>query len=480
MGSDRPIAAAHAPRGRVALLTLQRLGDLITGAHVASELARRAEVEAIELVHFSPTEQAARLLPGISIRHALDYNALKQLRHLHPFAAATRLSARLEEIRGAHGFDTVVNLSSTRFACAIGPTLLNAGGTMLGPQLDDRGQFLTDDPFSQHINDFGVDAGLNVFAHQDLYAAAASVAPGACTLPTGSSRARHEARRALAPLAGRTELPLAMHLHSSDLRKDWGDASSLSRWRGLVQAIGERSDRGVVLLGHPRERPVLQALAEACPTRSTVATCPIDTTAEILRRCAGLISVDTVSIHLAALVGCRSVVLRLGPAGGMAFAPGEGALLIDPRSDCYPCERTQCTSAPIHACHHDLHVGDLVDLCQVHLLGRPLSALASRRICARVRVRVCQTDDLGLRQLVTPQWLPAGVADRRADLSDAAWRRAWWLSWTHPEATDDRLVWQLASPTTAAGKARLERLMAGDSLLARKLGPIVESQRVGA
>lgn len=480
MGLVRPQPSSRRPRGRVLVMSLQRLGDLLTASRVTQQLAKRAEVDEIELLHFSPTEAAAKLLPGVTRRHQLDYNALKQLRHLHVFAAPTRLREALGSAYDQRGFDSVVNLTSTPFACAIAPALLTPRGQCFGPTLSERGEFVANDPFSAYLNDIGPDVDLNVFAHQDLYAAAATVSPGPARLAIANGEARREAAAALGPLARNAIPPIAVHVHTSDIRKDWSNPMSFSGWRGLLNALGRRRDSGIVLLGHPREAPVLRALAETCPGRAVAATCSLPATAELLRRCSGLISVDTVTIHLAALVGCRSVILRLGPAGGTAFAPGEGALLIDPRRDCHPCREAQCTVEPALACHRDLHVGDLVELTHAHLFDHPMSAFASRRIAARLRVRLCEHGPDGLRRMVTPTWFPAPAQDRHVDAGEEAWRTAWWQSFIDPTQIDPRLAARLMAPETETDRRRLEWVSSTPNPLGRALRIANETRKVGA
>ncbi|TPV92991.1 MAG: glycosyltransferase family 9 protein [Myxococcales bacterium FL481] len=480
MGLVRPDASYPRPRGRVLVISLQRLGDLLTAARVTGELSQRDEVDRVELLHFSPTDAAARLLPGVSRRHQLDYNALKQLRHLHVFAAPTRLREALGSVYDRRGFDSVVNLTSTGFAAALAPALLAKRGRCFGPALSERGELITHDPFSAYLNEIGTDPDLNVFAHQDLYAAAGTVDPGPGRLPLHDPEARREAIDALGSLARHATPPIAVHVHSSDIRKDWSNPMSFSGWRGLLNALARRQDGGVVLLGHPREAPVLQALAESCPGRAVAATCSLGATAELLQRCSGLISVDTVTIHLAALVRCRSVILRLGPAGGAAFVPGDGALVVDPRRDCHPCRQAQCDTEPKLACHRDLHVGDLAELAHAHLFDRPLSAFASRRIAARVRVRVCEHSRSGLRRLVTPTWFPAPVADQRVEASDDRWRCAWWSSFVEPGELDRSLVARLLSPESELEQRRLDRVLGLPSPLGAALRAASELRKVGA
>ncbi|MFO0637175.1 MAG: glycosyltransferase family 9 protein [Nannocystaceae bacterium] len=118
------------------------------------------------------------------------------------------------------------------------------------------------------------------------------------------------------------------HPFGSERSKDWRDVAA---WRELVGRAAASPGRPVVIVGAPAEREALTAIAQG--SFATVMTCPLPEYAELLREAGGLISVDTVAIHLAAAVGCPTVVLRQGPARGHAFVPGPTALCVDALGD---------------------------------------------------------------------------------------------------------------------------------------------------
>src|SRR5690606_37220127 len=193
-----------------------------------------------------------------------------------------------------------------------------------GPTLDDRGVYCANHPAIDYLNAWGVDPGLNVFAHQDLYTLAAGIplAPAAYLPADGSGERDLEQR-----VARLSERPIALHVRSSATEKDWRDVSSVAGWRGLGAELRRRLGVPLVVIGSPAHADEIGALA--AETGAQACAWPLRETAALLRRCRGVVSVDTVTIHLAAQVGCPAIVLRQGSARGLAFIPGTNAVLVD-------------------------------------------------------------------------------------------------------------------------------------------------------
>jgi ADP-heptose:LPS heptosyltransferase len=372
---------------RIAVLTLQRLGDVLTAARVTDALARRRSTARVEVVHFDATAQAAALLPGVAARHALPFGDLRRLGRAHPIAALSDLSARVAAIVDGTGFDTVVNLSSTRFACWLAPALLAPRGRVRGPCIDARGHYVADHPTLAYLNDWGADPRLGVFAHQDLCAAAVPV-----RLAGFGGLRHHDARR-----VG----PIVVHVHGSERAKDWRTHAD---WAALVGELQTRYARRCVLVGAPNEADALAAIA--APSGAHVYTAPLSACVDLLGEASGLVSVDTVSIHLAAAVGCPSVVLRQGPAGGYAFVPGPHALLVD-------AEREPATVADVSA------------LCGAQFFGRMPTSGTAAAIASRVCVREASTDDHGWLGLRAPSWCPGDAMAAEDARCDERWRSLW-------------------------------------------------------
>jgi len=419
-----------AARERIAILTLQRLGDVLTAARVSHGLAARKDTARVEVIHWDATTQAAALLPGVTARHALPFAALRRRSRAHAIAALHSLRRNLDAFVG-RGFDTVVNLSSTRFACWLAPALATPDGRVLGPSIDGLGRYCASHPAITYLNDWGVDPELSVFTHQDLYALAAGVRLGGYN--------------GLRETDGRRTGPVVVHVLGSERPKDW---RTLHDWRQLVGRLTAELGRPCVLVGGPADTVMLEEIARG--SSATVATWPLAGCIDLLAEATGLVSVDTVAIHAAAQVACPTVVLRQGPARGNAFIAGPHALCLD--ADPEPAT-----------------VDDVVTLATRHFGGNAISAKSAAAIGSRVRVRMGVKDDHGMLGLCTPSWLPAGEQARHDDESDARWRAVWrdamngrmpaheqLAELADGQGRDDRRRWEtlLADPGELGGFAR--------------------------
>ena len=431
----------------IAVLSLQRLGDVVTAARVTDGWSQRKTTDAVELVHWDATASAAALLPGVTRTHALPRAALLARGRVHPLAAYAALDAIVEGI-GRRRFDVVVNLSSTRFACLLAPLLASDPARVYGPWIDDAGRYQSTHPAIEHLNGWGIEPDVNVFAHQDLYAAAARVRMhGYAGLPADPA-----ADTLVAHAEESRDGPIALHLHGSDPAKDWRPADSLEGWAGLARALKQRFGKRVLLFGASAELPELERVAVA--SGADVVAWPLRHTAALLRRCCGLVSVDTVAIHLAAQVGCPTIVLRQGPARGLAFVPGGNALLVDPGPELAT-------------------MRDVARLADRHFLGLPIPAEIGNEMARRIRVREGFVDDDGWLGARAPAWWPASAATRDVDHVEQLWRTAW----SHTFAGD---------PPPPAVVSQLQRLGAFDPHRAAALqrfpgalGPLLAGAPIG-
>ncbi len=409
-------------RERIAVISLQRLGDLLTAARITDALAQRKTTASVELVHWDSTAQAAALLPGVSARHTLPFGALRRRSRIHPLAALRHLSERTAAIIGARGFDRVVNLSSTRFACWFAPTLLVPHGTIVGPAIDGNGRYYASHRAIDYLNDWGTDPQLCTFAHADLYALAAGV--------------RLAGFAGLRDRAGRRDGPVVLHVFGSERAKDWRTPDD---WIALIHAIGRDLGRPCVLVGAPDEADALSDIAAHSGSR--VVTSPLEPYLKLLTDATGLISVDTVAIHLAQLVGTPTVVLRQGSARGHAFIPGAHAICLDAVPD-------------------PARVADIIAVARRQFFGGhgPSDAPVQLQPGVIARAGVCDKD--GLLGLATPEWISAGPQVRAAQRRDASWRAIWrdWFAGRTPPS--DAVAAALAG-SSEQDAARRQRVIAG-------------------
>ncbi len=419
---DRTHKSVSPPGERIAILALQRLGDVLTAARITDALSRRRSTATVEVVHWDATGQAAALLPGVAARHPLPFRGLRRRARAHAIAPLRVLSGHLDAIVGGRGFDRVINLSSTRFACWLAPTLLAPGGTICGPSIDDVGRYTASHPAIEYLNDWGVDTARNTFAHQDLLSLAAGV--------------RMAGFAGLRDGGGRRSGPIVVHPFGSERAKDWRTPDD---WRQLVGRLGALFGHPCVLVGSPADAEALAHIARG--TNAKVATWPLAACIALLDDATGLVSVDTVAIHLAAMLGCPNVVLRQGPARGLAFVAGPAALCVDAEADVAT-------------------VDEVITLAERHFSPAPLPLAADPAWAVRLRVREAFRDDHGYLALRTPAWCNTDPMWSWAidDRSDVAWRAAWRASFSG-EVPAPAILETLLGGTGRFDAARLDALL---------------------
>jgi hypothetical protein len=366
---------------------MQRLGDVLTAARVTDAWSRRRTTSMVEVIHWDATGQAAALLPGVSATWALPYNGLRKATRAHALAPLHRLYGELSTMLGDTSFDRVINLSSTRFACWLAPLLAAPGAPIHGPSIDGTGRYHASAPAVAYLNEWGVDPDLDSFAHHDLYAMAAQV--------------RLSGWAGLRDGGGSRRGPIVLHPFGSERAKDWRTPAD---WRALVGQLGATFGLPVVIIGAPGEREVLDFIAQG--TAAKVVTTPLSSCVELLSFATGLVSVDTVAIHLAAMVSCPAVVLRQGPARGSAFIAGTQSLCVDARSDAATAE-------------------EVVALAERQFADAPAPWAPTEAAVARLRIHEGHRDDGNALGLRTPAWCREVAPWSAEDRSDGAWRALW-------------------------------------------------------
>ena len=121
------------------------------------------------------------------------------------------------------------------------------------------------------------------------------------------------------------------------------------RWSSLIQAIGESTGLGVVLLGGPADRAaadrIVQALpgsgsgepeAAAAPLVDLVGRTTLGEASAVVSRCRALVGVDTGLSHMAHAYG-RPAVLIFGSNTPYLDPPGPAATILHSGRACSPC-----------------------------------------------------------------------------------------------------------------------------------------------
>lgn len=130
----------------------------------------------------------------------------------------------------------------------------------------------------------------------------------------------------------------------------------------LARLLANRGGARVVILGGPNEMGIADRIAEASngAARSLAGKDTLTTLPALLARLKVLVSGDTGPLHIAALVGTKTVSL-FGPTDPLRTAPrGEGHRILRRELECSPCFRRTCPLGH-HRCMRDISPEEVAD-----------------------------------------------------------------------------------------------------------------------
>ena len=317
---------ARPPRdpGRILLLRLERIGDLLMALPAIASVRELAPDAAIDLVVGSWNEELARAVPGVTRVETLDAAWLARA------ADGMTLPALLRRARGwrPRHYDLAINfepdIRSNLLTAAAGAAwsagYASGGG---GPLLD---QALAYNP-REHTTDNARRLVTEVFGR----------APGT---PSTLLRLPEQARRrATERLASAGPGPLVgIHVSGGRAVKQWDP----QRFAEVAQQLAARYGATLVLTGSSGDRPLVQQLASRLEGRRAIdvsGEADLLTVAAILERLDLLITGDTGPMHLAHAVN-TPIVAIFGPSDPVRYAPrGPRDRIVRVDLPCSPCNR---------------------------------------------------------------------------------------------------------------------------------------------
>jgi heptosyltransferase-3 len=124
--------------------------------------------------------------------------------------------------------------------------------------------------------------------------------------------------------------PVALHPGSGSRKKNW----PFERFVSLADTLRRKGHHVVWLVG-PAEQDISFPIMDLLVSNQPLSLC-----AALLARCFAFVGNDSGMAHLAAAVGCRTVVL-FGPSDPAVWAPrGRDVRIIYKKKPCSPCHRT--------------------------------------------------------------------------------------------------------------------------------------------
>lgn len=416
-------------RKRVAVLSLGTETDVWNAARITAAWGARRDVERVEVIGWDITHDACTLLPGVTTVHELPLGGLRARAQQHPLAAAIALRAALDGILGGGRFDTVLNLTYGALAGHLAPLLALDPHAVVGPFVDETGQWRASHPAFEYLATWGIDPALNVFALQDVWSAGAHVRTDEAGLfakdPVADTLVEH----------GCGDGPTPLLIAPTTASEAWLGFP----WESLVSTFAHLSTRPVMLLAPKGEEALVERIAAR--TGADVARWPLRHTAALIRRCGALLTADFGTAVFAARTGVRQLLLRA--AGPIATASLPGPHIVSMSSESRP-----------------LDLDAVLTVGAWHLLQRqtpePTLDAAGEGLAVH-EIGYDNTGCLSASRIASRFALPCNTL--------RAWRRMWRDAWVGlpPRPADARTVLEHGDAVRLA-RAKLDRGRVGEAL----------------
>ena len=349
---------SSAPPKRIALLRLERIGDLLMVIG-AIRAARAAWPDAeIDLVVGSWNEPLARLIGEVTRVETLDAPWLARGEEGRSW------SALISRARGwRHRYDLVVNLEPDIRSNLL--AWLSGAPRRVGYWTGGGGAFLTDAAAYDPTAHVAVNAGRLI----ERAAGERSAVPIDVTTPEALHLPAEARARAEVVLGGAVRPIIGVHASGGRESKQW----HLDRFAAAARALLQQHGGTVVLTGTSADRPlvnVVRAALGTAPVIDAAGALDLVDLAALLARLDVLITGDTGPMHLAAAVGAPVVAL-FGPSNPVRYGPLTARTrVLRVNLPCSPCGRVRL---PPERCRG--HVPDCMDGIGVEAVIRAANEL---------------------------------------------------------------------------------------------------------
>jgi hypothetical protein len=416
-------------RKRVAVLSLGTETDVWNAARITAAWSARRNVESVEVIGWDITHDACALLPGVSQVHDLPLAGLRTRMQRHPLAAAIALRGAIDGIIGGRWFDAVLNLTYGGLSGHLAPLLALDPHAVVGPFVDETGQWRASHPAFEYLATWGIDPTLNVFALQDVWSAGAHVRAD----EGGHFVADPVADTLVDHSCGDRPTPVIV-APTTDAERWLGFG-----WEGLVSTLAHAGRRPVMLVAPRGEEALVERIADR--TGADVARWPLRHTAALVRRCGSVLTSDFATSVFAARTGVRQVLLRERGTPPLASLPGAHILTMSGAS-------------------RPLHLDAVLTFSLWHLMQRQTSEPTLQTSGAGLCIHEIGSDTSGCLTAT-----PFGVQDDIESATLSAWRRIWRDGWVGlpPRKEDVQFVLEHGDATRIA-RARLDRGRVGEAL----------------
>ncbi|HEY3295784.1 MAG TPA: glycosyltransferase family 9 protein [bacterium] len=399
-------------QSKILVISLTRMGDIIQSIPFFRRLRLKHPDAEIHMLVESCFTDVAALVPGVDAVHAVKLEDLLPClgagKALDLARAVSFYRTFVDKLRNQN-FTEVWNLTHTRPSMVLCNLL--AGEQGRGVTLDREGLQRVNSPWLRYFFATNLARPWCQFNLVDIYAN--------CVDGVEWTAGRDlQVDLPAASCSGTTTAAhwIAIHPGASQQAKQW----PVAQYREVARRLAKHSDVEFVLIGGRSDAPLAREFEGIPRVRNLIGKTSVPQLALLLSHCRLLLSNDSGPMHIAAAVGTRVIDLTVGSALAGETAPyGEGHLVVEPDSDCFPCSpHGACPSQP---CAARISAETVAALTELELGMRSSLAPDDLGGCRVYRTRFSQAD--GLLEL---ERLFSRTACVRDDVN--AFARPAWLS----------------------------------------------------
>lgn len=329
---------------KILAVSLLRMGDILMQNSIFMGIRQSHPGAEIHLLVHEEFAQAKQLLDGIDYFHFVPYRSIQSVlvEGTGSLSSAFNKLAGLVRFLNEQKYDMIYNCTHTLLSARIMDLLKSP--QKKGIQFDDGRVFRSQEKWLNYMNEIYTQTGLKPFHMIEVLSRA-----------VGVECFKGELQRST------VKNEIYIQTETSDVKKNW----PLQHFKNLKKEIESRfKDQRVYLVIPPHRKEVyLEQFNEV-----DLVACSLSEAKQRLSGARLLISPDTSMIHLAAMVGCPSVVLFLGSANVTSTFPlQEGSILLSPKTECYPCRHSEACKFAEPVCHEDLLLKDVISAIEFKL-----------------------------------------------------------------------------------------------------------------
>jgi len=323
---------------KILVLSITRLGDIVQSVPFFRRLRLRHPDAQIHVLVEQCFADVMHLVPEVDRVHTVKLEDLipnlSSGRKQNLLEATSFYRDLISDLKALH-FDEVWNLTHTRPSMVL--NFLLAGERGQGVTLDDHGLQRVNSPWLRYFFATNLARPWCQFNLVDIYAN--------CVRGVEWGAGRNLSFRADAVPPRRNasrgaRLRIALHPGASQKSKQWPPQS----YRSVAEKLAGNFSCEIVLIGGRRDESSAEIFRGIPRLVNAIGQTSVPGLASLLSSCDLLISNDSGPMHVAAAVKTPVIAVTLGSALGSETAPyGEGHLVVEPDSPCFPC-------SPQHTC----------------------------------------------------------------------------------------------------------------------------------